>query len=71
MSKKKNCPWLPVCPIKRFTEKGLIDKSWVEQYCKSEYWRCVRKRMEDKNQYHPDNMLPDGTINTQLKHYCF
>jgi hypothetical protein len=28
-----------------------------------------KKKMEDNNQYHPDNMLPDGTINTQLQHH--
>lgn len=66
MSESQICPWYSVCPIKRYTEKNLIDKKWVEQYCRSEYWRCVRKKMQDKNQYHPDNMLPDGIINKQL-----
>lgn len=66
MTEKQICPWYPVCPIKRYTEKNMIDKKWVEQYCKSEYWRCVRKKMEEKGEYHPDNMMPDGTIDDRL-----
>ncbi|MDD2352532.1 MAG: uracil-DNA glycosylase [Candidatus Caldatribacteriota bacterium] len=62
----KICPWFYCCPIKVYVERQLIEKKWTEQYCKLKYWRCIRKKMQDKNQYHPDNMLPDGTINTQL-----
>lgn len=69
MRKERTCQWYSVCPIKRFTEKKLIAPGWVERYCKSAYWRCVRRKMQEKGQYHPDNMLPDGSIDEKLSHY--
>jgi hypothetical protein len=27
----------------------------------------VRRKIEEEGQYHPDNMLPDGTIDEKLK----
>ena len=44
MNEETICPWFPACPIKHFAEKGLIDKKWVGQYCKLEYWLCTRKK---------------------------
>jgi len=58
----KPCKWYTVCPIKRFTERGLLDKKWVETYCLKANNQCVRYQMEEKGHYHPDNMLPDGSI---------
>ncbi|MFW6149506.1 MAG: uracil-DNA glycosylase [Atribacterota bacterium] len=66
MNNRETCHWFSVCPIRRYTEQNLIDKKWVEKYCKSEYWRCVRRKMQEKGQYHPDNMMPDGTIDRRL-----
>jgi len=66
MNNRETCQWFSVCPIRRYTEQNLIDKKWVEEYCKSEYWRCVRRKMQKKCQYHPDNMMPDGTIDKRL-----
>jgi len=66
MNNRKTCHWFSVCPIRCYTEQDLIDKKWVEQYCKSEYWRCVRRKMQERGQYHPDNMMPDGTIDRRL-----
>ncbi len=67
MDDKKICKWYDVCPIKRFYEYGKLDKKWVEDYCWNNYLKCVRYKMEEKNLYHPDNMLPDGTIDENLK----
>ncbi len=61
------CKWYDVCPLKRFYEEGRLDKRWVEDYCWSNYSNCVRKKMEEENVYHPDNMMPDGTINGSFK----
>jgi len=49
--------------MKRYFEEGKLDKKWIDEYCWGNYKHCVRRKMEEKGQYHPDNMLPDGTIN--------
>ncbi len=66
MNDEKICYWYSVCPIRRYAEQNLIDEKWVEKYCKSEYWNCVRRKMEEEGKYHPDNMMPDGTIDDRL-----
>jgi len=66
IKKGEVCKWYHVCPIKRFTDKGLLDKRWVEQYCLRGNTNCVRYQMEEKGQFHPDNMLPDGTLDHRL-----
>jgi len=53
--------------MKRYFEEGKLDKKWVEEYCWGNYQYCVRRKMEEKGQYHPDNMLPDGIIDEKLK----
>jgi len=54
--------------MKRFHDMGLLDSSWIERYCRNEYESCVRYRMEENGEYHPDTMLPDGTVDASL-HY--
>lgn len=63
---KSTCKWFPVCPMKRFYEKGLLDRSWIDRYCKGDWEQCVRYRMEAKGEYHPDHMLPDGSTDPSL-----
>ncbi len=60
------CKWFEVCPIKRFTEEGKLPHKWVEKYCFGDNTACVRYQMEEKGQPHPDNMLPDGSIDESL-----
>ena len=60
------CKWYQVCPMKKFHEEGLLDSYWVENYCFGDNKKCVRYQMEERGEYHPDNMLPDGTIDNQL-----
>ncbi len=67
MKNKKVCEWFEVCPLKRFYEQGRLDKKWVEHYCWNNYNNCIRYRMEKQGIYHPDSMLPDGTIDDELK----
>ncbi len=57
---KKECKWYSACPIKYFTEKGLLDKKWVDMYCRGDWENCVRYKMEESGEYHSDYMLPDG-----------
>jgi len=59
---EKQCKWYQVCPMKKLFEEGRLDKKWIERYCKDDWESCVRYRMEEENQYHPDNMLPNGKL---------
>lgn len=61
------CRWYPVCPMKRFYQAGRIDKYWIETYCNGNNTECVRYQMEERGEYHPDLMLPDGTCDESLK----
>ena len=63
------CKWYPICPIKRFTEQGKINKYWVKNYCKGEWNNCIRYKMEEQGEYHPDWMMPDGNIDKKLKDF--
>ena len=62
----KECKWYFVCPMKYYFEAGKIDKKWVEEYCHGHWQECVRYQKEEAGIYHPDNMLPDGTIDDDL-----
>ncbi|MFO8236597.1 MAG: uracil-DNA glycosylase [Bacteroidales bacterium] len=59
---ERDCKWFTVCPIKRFYEEGKIPKYWIDRYCKGDWESCRRFQLEEANIYHPDNMLPDGSI---------
>jgi len=60
------CKWYPVCPMKRFYEEGNLSKEWIERYCRGDWESCVRYRMEETGELHPDRMLPDGTLDDEL-----
>ena len=61
------CKWYMVCPMKKYYENRKIDEKWIKNYCMGNWPNCIRYQMEEKNEYHPDWMLPDGTINEKLK----
>lgn len=61
------CKWYPVCPMKYYFEEGKLDEKWVREYCHGNWAACVRYQMEERGQFHPDNMLPDGTIDKSLE----
>ena len=65
--KTKPCKWYPTCPIKTFTEQGKLERTWIENYCLVGNKSCRRYQMEEKGEYHPDAMLPDGTIREDLR----
>jgi hypothetical protein len=60
------CKWYYCCPIKGYTEKGKLDRYWIENYCLVNNHNCVRYQMEERGEYHPDNMLPNGEIKKDL-----
>jgi hypothetical protein len=65
-SNRKSCTWYPVCPIKRYTEQGKLDEKWIQQYCFGDWKHCVRYQKEKNGEFHPDNMLPNGSIDESL-----
>ncbi|MFO8063295.1 MAG: uracil-DNA glycosylase [Spirochaetota bacterium] len=52
--------------MRRFYEQGKLEESWIKTYCKGDNTSCVRFQMEKRGQPHPDNMLPDGSIDPGL-----
>ncbi|MFO7984349.1 MAG: hypothetical protein R6U38_00675 [Desulfatiglandaceae bacterium] len=62
------CKWYLLCPLRRFERSGLLDQTWAEAYCKTDtQWKaCRRYQLEEAGRYHPDNMLPDGSIDDNL-----
>jgi hypothetical protein len=63
----KQCKWFPVCPMKFYWEQGKINELWIKQYCKGNWSSCIRYQKEEADIYHPDNMMPDGHTNKNLK----
>ena len=63
------CRWYDqTSGMKRAYDKGLLDKKWIENYCLNEGKDCIRKkRFEEEGYVSPDYILPDGTVDEQLK----
>ncbi len=61
------CKWYPLCPMKRLFKKGAIKESWIQLYCTGDWGSCTRYALEARGEYHPDWMLPDGTLDENLK----
>jgi len=63
------CRWYDeTSGMKRAYDKGLLDKKWIEHYCLNEGSNCVRKkRFEQEGYVSPDYVLPDGTVDENLK----
>lgn len=64
---EKPCKWYPLCPMKDYFEKGWLNKKWVELYCKGDWTSCKRYQLEENGRFHPDYMLPDGSLMNGLK----
>jgi DNA polymerase len=62
-----DCKWFSMCPMKWYYEEGKLEKKWIELYCKGLWSGCVRYQMEENGTYHPDWMLPDGSLDEKLK----
>ncbi len=53
--------------MKTYTKQGKLERYWIENYCLVDHHRhCLRYRMEQQGQYHPDNMLPNGETRKNL-----
>ena len=62
-----DCKWYPMCPMKWYYEGGRLQRKWVELYCKGDWEDCVRYQKEENGVYHPDWMLPDGSLDESLR----
>ena len=60
------CKWYPVCPIKFYTDEKKLSPFWVEKYCLIGNRKCIRYQKEEAGEFHPDNLLPDGSIDSSL-----
>jgi predicted metallo-beta-lactamase superfamily hydrolase len=60
--KIKPCKHYPHCPIVRYTKQGKLDRYWIENYCLVSNKNCVRYQMEERGEFHLDNMLPNGEM---------
>ena len=63
---KRECKWRRVCPMTRYYEEGRLDSRWIELFCKGDWESCKRYQLEERGIWHPDNMLPDGSIDESL-----
>jgi hypothetical protein len=64
---KKRCKWYNVCPMRYYYERGLLDEKWIKKYCFGDNLSCKRYQAEENGIYHEDWMLPDGTLDENLK----
>jgi hypothetical protein len=62
----KECKYYWSCPIRIFTNQGKLERSWIENYCLIGNKRCIRYQMDEREEFHPDNMLPNGEIRQNL-----
>ena len=62
------CKWYELCPLRAFERQGKLNRKWVNEYCKSEnnWQNCRRYQMEEKGEFHLDNLLPNGEIDKNL-----
>ena len=53
--------------MRTHTELGRLDPKWRQLYCLGDWQSCKRYWMEERGEYHPDWMLPDGSIDDELR----
>jgi uracil-DNA glycosylase len=52
--------------MKYFYERGRLEAEWISSYCRGDWESCKRYQMEERGEIHPDHMLPDGNIDSNL-----
>ncbi|MGM0441940.1 MAG: uracil-DNA glycosylase [Elusimicrobiota bacterium] len=63
----KKCKWYSSFSIKYFYESGFLDKKWITKYCKGDWENCIRYWKKKRGEQCSDELLPDGTIDKNLK----
>ncbi len=68
---KKRCRWYDsTSGMKRAYDSGLLDKKWIDNYCMNGGVGCIRKkRFEGEGYVSPDYVLPDGTVDENLRRH--
>ena len=66
---RNGCRWYDsTSGMKRAYDSGMLDKEWIDEYCMNGGRGCVRKkRFEEEGYVSPDYVLPDGTVDENLK----
>ena len=66
---KNGCCWYDsTSGMKRAYDAGMLDTKWIDEYCMNGGQGCVRKkRFEAEGYVSPDYVLPDGTVDENLK----
>ena len=69
MKYRNLCKWYnETSGMKRAYDKGLLDKKWIEAYCWNRGKGCNRKKnFEGEGYVSPEYVLPDGTVDENLK----
>jgi len=60
------CKWYSGCPVKADTDRGKLDRYWIEEYCLVANKSCIRYQMAEKGEYLPDDVLPDGRTRDRI-----
>ncbi|MBU0608516.1 MAG: hypothetical protein KKI08_11565, partial [Armatimonadetes bacterium] len=65
------CVWYnDTSGMKRAHDAGLLEGKWLNEYCFNGGRGCVRKRrFESEGYVSPDYVLPDGTVDPELKRW--
>lgn len=63
------CKFFDICPLRRFEKEKKISDKWKNEFCNTDknWINCVRYQEAKKGIAHPDNKLPDGSIDKELK----
>ncbi len=69
MDKHERCCWYDdTSGMKKAYDAGKLRRSWIDNYCLKRGINCVRKaRFENEGYVSPDYVLPDGTVDEELK----
>jgi hypothetical protein len=70
-NERRVCRWYnETSGMKRAFDAGRLEKRWIDDYCLNSGTGCVRKRRYENEGYvSPDYVLPDGTIDENLKNW--
>jgi DNA polymerase len=53
--------------MKDYYESGRLAAHWVRDFCFGDFDGCSRYQLEESGKWHPDWMLPDGSLDERLR----
>jgi hypothetical protein len=62
------CEYYDICPLRGFEKGGKISDKWNKEFCGTDknWSNCIRYKEAKEGIPHPNNKLPDGTIDESL-----